>query len=112
MYADIRSGIAAKGIDTRPGRFDRYLLGAFARIYVERIGSSFAGARRDMRIKSRIERLERREVFDANGPIPLAVFDRVIASTISEAEFDRWFPAFERITASVEAAETRELGVG
>ena len=64
-----------------------------------------------MRIKSRIERLERREGFDANGPIPLAVFDRVIAGTISEAEFDRWLPAFERITARIEAAESRESGV-
>ena len=64
-----------------------------------------------MRIKSRIERLERREAFDANGPIPLAVFDRVIAGTISEAEFERWQPAFEHINARVEAAEARESAV-
>ncbi len=63
-----------------------------------------------MRIKSRIERLERREGFDTSGPIPLAVFDRVIAGTISEAEFDRWLPAFERITACIEAAEAAHIG--
>ncbi len=64
-----------------------------------------------MRIKSRIDRLERREAFDASGPIPLAVFDRVIAGTISEAEFARWLPAFERINARVNAAEARESTV-
>ncbi len=65
-----------------------------------------------MRIKSRIERLERREAFDASGPIPLAVFDRVMAGTICEAEFDRWLPAFERIIARVEAvADISESGV-
>ena len=64
-----------------------------------------------MRIKSRIERLERREAFDANGPIPLAVFDRVIAGTISEAEFDRWQPAFARIAARAEVADNSERAV-
>ncbi len=65
-----------------------------------------------MRIKSRIERLERREGLDASGPLPIAVLDRVIDGTICEAEFDRWLPAFERIIAGVEAAaDISESGV-
>jgi hypothetical protein len=55
-----------------------------------------------VKIKTRIERLERREGFDASGPIPITVFDRVLDGTISDAEWERWRPSFERILAGEE----------
>ncbi len=56
-----------------------------------------------VRIKTRIARLERREGFDASGPVPFSVMDRVIAGTISEWEWERWSPAFDRIIAAADA---------
>jgi hypothetical protein len=49
-----------------------------------------------MKLKSRIERLEGREGFNPTGPIPISVFDRIMNETISDEEWARWQPCFER----------------
>ncbi len=56
-----------------------------------------------LRIKARIERLEQSETFDATGPIPFAVIDRIIGETISDREYERWRTAFNVIVADADA---------
>ncbi len=66
------------------------------------------GGRLEMKLKSRIERLERREGLPATGPISISVFDSVINETISDADWARWQPFFECIFGSVDDAEVHE----
>jgi hypothetical protein len=49
-----------------------------------------------MKIKTRIERLEKGESF-ADGRISIAVLDRILNDTISEQELNRWMPLLECI---------------
>lgn len=63
-----------------------------------------------VKLRNRIARLEQREGFDATGPIPFLIIDRVIAGTISDWELERWRPSFDRIIADVDAGMARQAG--
>ena len=63
-----------------------------------------------MRLRSRIERLERRQGLVTGGRIPIAVLDRVIDGTISEREYNRYRSRFEQIIAAAEGV-TPEPGL-
>jgi hypothetical protein len=60
-----------------------------------------------MKLKSRIERLERRDSLNATGPIPISVWDRVINERISDEEWARWQPSFD-LFGSADDADVHE----
>ena len=49
-----------------------------------------------MKIKTRIERLEKGESL-ADGRISIAVLDRILDDTISERELNHWSPLLDRV---------------
>ena len=49
-----------------------------------------------MKIKTRIERLEKGESL-ADGRISIAVLDRILDDTISERELNHWRPLLDRV---------------
>lgn len=56
-----------------------------------------------MNLKARIQRLERLLASRTAGQITIAVLDRVVNGTITEAEFARWMPFWEEILADRES---------
>ncbi len=55
-----------------------------------------------MNLKTRVKRLERQQYPHSDGRITIDVLDRVVNGTISDAEFVRWMPFWEKILADPE----------
>jgi hypothetical protein len=48
-----------------------------------------------MRVKARVERLERRTFSEPSGPPPIEYFDRLLKGSITEQDRQRWNPWLE-----------------
>jgi hypothetical protein len=46
----------------------------------------------EMKLKTRIQRLEQRTFSQPNGPPPIAYFDRLLNGTVTEQDRQRWTP--------------------
>ena len=53
-------------------------------------------------LESRILKLEARKGNVQSGKLPIAVIDRVVSQTISDAEFIRWLPVIEIMLSASE----------
>ena len=54
-----------------------------------------------MRLAARIRKLEAKEGSVESGKLPISVVDCVVNGTISDQEFERWFPLVQAILSVV-----------